>query len=67
MGFMTTVAKVIVKAIGNVWSFATIMAFITALATFILFTLTIVMPENVAKAIEIIKSLGTEVEIVASG
>ena len=67
MAFFQNAAKVMIKAIGKVWSFATTMALITALATFVFFTLAIAMPNNVAKAIEIVKCCVTEVEIVGTG
>ena len=67
MVFIKNAAKAMVKAIGKVWSFATIMALIATLAAFVIFIITIAMPENVSRALEIVKSFLTEVGIVGSG
>lgn len=59
--------QAMLKAIGKVWSFASKMAMIIAFAMFVIFILTVAMPDNVARAIDITKCWMTEVGIVGSG
>lgn len=67
MAFIQEMTKAIIKATGKIWSFATTMALITVLASFVFFALTIAMPDNVLKALDIAMGLLKEVGIVGTG
>lgn len=49
--------RVIVKAIGKIWNFATRILSVAVIAAFIFAILTIFMPDNVLRAVEIFKGL----------
>ena len=59
--------KIIANAIRRVWSFATAIVFIAVIIAFVVFALTIFMPDQVIGAINIVKGWFTEVGIVGFG
>ena len=67
MVYLKKAIQAMSKAIEKVWSFATKMAFITVIASFVFFALAIAMPDNFMKATEIAMGLLKEVGIVGTG
>lgn len=59
--------QLITKAIGKIWSFVITVFLIAVIVTLVFLLLTVFMPDAVLRAINIIKSLLTEVGIVGFG
>lgn len=59
--------KAMLNAIGKIWSFATKAIGFTVVVTIALFVLTVFMPDNVLKALDIVRNLLMEVGIVGFG
>lgn len=49
--------QLMAKAIGEIWSFATKAILIALIAAFVFFAVTVMFPDNVMQAIEIVKGL----------
>ena len=62
-----TLIQIIAKAIGKMWSFVTTILLIAVLVALVFFLLMVFMPDAMLRAIDIIKSLLTEVGIVGFG
>ena len=59
--------QIVLKAIGKIWSFVSVAFLVAVLIAFIFFLLTVFMPDAILRAIDIIKTLLTEVGIVGFG
>lgn len=49
--------EILAKGIGKIWNFCTSTITIALLSVVVLFVLTVIMPENMLNAIEIVKGL----------
>jgi hypothetical protein len=61
------IVQIIAKAISKIWSFVTAMILIAVVIAFVIIILTVLMPDNVLQAVDIITGWLTEVGIVGSG
>jgi hypothetical protein len=54
-----TFIQLVAKAIGKIWSFVTVMIYIAIIIAFVFFLATVIFPDNVQNAIDLIASYVT--------